>query len=225
MSKNSILIVLTLTFTALVMLVFAIWPESDLAATRYFYGMAQFAGSSASERLMRRILYIVPLIIPLAMLILWAVAKSGAKFALAYAPAGRSMFFVLACLTLTPGLLVNGVLKEVSGRPRPVHVKEFGGSAEFRPWYRFDGPCQSNCSFVSGEVSSSMTLIAPASLLPAPYNAVAIAGAFAFTIGTGYLRMSFGGHFLTDVLFAMLFTLLAVQLLHLMIMRRTGPRA
>ena len=61
------------------------------------------------------------------------------------------MIFLAVSLLLAPGLLVNVVLKEVSARPRPNQVENFGGSAEFRPWFRFDGACRSNCSFVSGE--------------------------------------------------------------------------
>jgi lipid A 4'-phosphatase len=45
-----------------------------------------------------------------------------------------SLFMVLAIL-LGPGLLVNVVMKQFWGRPRPVQIEEFGGKAPFRPFW------------------------------------------------------------------------------------------
>ena len=221
MLKKSVLLVLAALLLTVV--IFAVWPQLDLAVARYFYGSGQFAGSGNGERLLRRIFILAPLAVPLAMLVMWAAPFAGVRLRAALVPGNRSMVFVLVSLPLTPGLLVNVILKDNSARPRPVHVKEFGGPAEFRPWYRFDGACRSNCSFVSGEVSSSTWLAAPASLVPAPYRTPAIAAALAFGAATAYLRIAFGGHFLSDVLFAFLLTLLAILLLHALIMRKKSP--
>ena len=45
-------------------------------------------------------------------------------------------------------------------------------------------------------------MLAPASLAPLPWRAPAIAGAVVFGAAVGLLRMAFGGHFLSDVVFA-----------------------
>ena len=123
--------------------------------------------------------------------------------------AARSVF-LLASLALGPGLLVNGVLKENSHRPRPEQTVEFGGPWRFRPYEDFDGECRRNCSFVSGEVAASAWTLAPALLAPPPFRVLAVGAALAFTAATGALRMSFGGHYLSDVLLAALFTFLIV---------------
>ena len=212
MSKKSVL--LNAALLLLTALLFGLWPELDLAVAQYFYGAGAFAGAGTGERALRRVFYFAPLLVPLAMVLLWVAPKLGLSPPARFVPSGRSMIFVLLSLALAPGLLVNGVLKEYSGRPRPIHVKEFGGSVDFRPWNRIDGACRSNCSFVSGEVSASAWLTAPASLAPVPYRVPLMAAAMVFAAATGWLRMAFGGHFLSDVLFAILFTLLVVQVLY-----------
>src|SRR5690606_18360570 len=45
----------------------------------------------------------------------------------------RDSLFGLLALALGPGLLVNGILKEVWGRARPREILEFGGDATFTP--------------------------------------------------------------------------------------------
>ena len=89
-------------------------------------------------------------------------------------PDGRAIFFLLASLALGPGLLVNGVLKENSHRPRPEQTVEFGGPWRFRPFDEFDGECRRNCSFVSGEVATSAWTLAPALLAPPPFRVLAV---------------------------------------------------
>jgi len=53
-------------------------------------------------------------------------------------------------------------------------------------------------------------MVAPALLVPQPFRAVAIAAALAFGIVASALRMAFGGHFLSDVLFGGLISLIVV---------------
>ncbi len=102
------------------------------------------------------------------------------------------------------------MLKDHWHRPRPVQVVEFGGAEPFRPYDRLDGLCVRNCSFVSGEGASAFWTVAPALLLPPPWRAVALVGALCFAAAAGALRMAFGGHFLSDTLFAALFTWLVI---------------
>ena len=131
----------------------------------------------------------------------------------------RHMLFLAASFALGPGLLVNGVLKDLSHRPRPAQLVEFGGQDAFRPWYAFDGACKSNCSFASGEVAGAAWLLAPASLAPPPWRGIAIAAAGAVTIAVAGLRMAFGGHFLSDVIAAILVTLASIFVVHFLVRR------
>jgi membrane-associated phospholipid phosphatase len=131
----------------------------------------------------------------------------------------RHMLFLAASFALGPGLLVNGVLKGMSHRPRPAQLVEFGSQDTFRPWYAFDGGCKSNCSFASGEVAGATWLLAPASLAPPPCRGIAIAAVGAVTITVAGLRMAFGGHFLSDVIAAILVTLASILVVGFLVRR------
>jgi lipid A 4'-phosphatase len=132
---------------------------------------------------------------------------------------GRAIVFLLATLALAPGVLVNVVLKEHWGRPRPIDVREFNGSLAFVPWWDPRGACPHNCSFVAGEASGAFWTMAPAALAPPPLRIFAYAAAIGFGSAVGLLRMAFGAHFLTDVVFAGVFTFLIVWIVHGMVYR------
>ena len=74
--------------------------------------------------------------------------------------------FLLSTLLLGPLLLVNVILKNNWGRPRPVEVDLFGGEAPYVEVWRITGWCDDNCSFVSGEASSGIWFVAVAMVLP-----------------------------------------------------------
>nr|WP_252393696.1 phosphatase PAP2 family protein [Candidatus Rhodoblastus alkanivorans] len=141
-----------------------------------------------------------------------AIAKSFGR--VERGPGWRAIVFLVASLALGPGLLVNGVLKEVSHRPRPEQTLDFGGRWSFEPYDSFAGQCGHNCSFVSGEAATAAWTLAPALLAPPPARILAIAAALLFTLATGGLRMAFGGHYFSDVLFAALFTFVIVLALY-----------
>jgi membrane-associated phospholipid phosphatase len=112
------------------------------------------------------------------------------------------LIFLTATFALGPGLIVNEGFKAHMHRPRPVHVRDFGGAASFRPFYRADGDCAKNCSFASGETAAAFWMLAPAALAPPPWRAGAVGMALLFGTATGMLRVAAGGHFLSDVLFS-----------------------
>jgi hypothetical protein len=119
---------------------------------------------------------------------------------------GRTMLFLSLTFALAPGVVANVIFKEHWGRPRPVHVSEFNGPAQFVRWSDPTGGCQNNCSFFSGEVSAAAWTIAPALLVPAPYKPIAFAGALVFTAVNGLVRIAQGGHFFSDAAFALIAT-------------------
>ena len=202
---------LLLSFVALTLatlVVFALWPQIDLAAARFFYGESGFSHTPL-EVALRAFFNITPFVVLAIFIALYGLRRFG--YAVAYAPSGLQVAFLIATMAVGPGLIVNLGLKDHSHRPRPVHTQDFGGGAEFRPWYRFDGACRTNCSFVSGEGSEAFWMVAPASLAPPPFRPLAIAGALLFGVLTSVLRMAFGGHYLSDVLLAGLIVLIVVR--------------
>ena len=137
----------------------------------------------------------------------------------------QAALFVVLTLVLGPGLLVNTALKEHWARPRPAAVTEFGGDLAFKPWWDPRGACVSNCSFVSGEVSSATWLAAPALVLPPPWRYLALAGVAVYVTSVAMARLVAGGHFLSDVIFAALFTGLMIVAVHVGLYRRPRGRA
>lgn len=191
---------------------FALWPQLDLDAAAFFYRSGQFIGGTPTGDGFRRLFYDAPYVLLAALLIAALARKMGW---IARGPNGRAVVFLLATLALGPGLLVNGVLKEISHRPRPEQTKDFGGPWVFQPYDSFAGQCRKNCSFVSGEAATAAWTLAPALLAPPPARVAAVAAAVLFTLATGLLRMAFGGHYLSDVLFGALFSFVIVLGSHL----------
>jgi membrane-associated phospholipid phosphatase len=206
---------------ALTLAVFALWPGLDLSVAHVFYDRGGFIGHDRLERFGRDVFRVAPFVVLAAYIALYALRRAGV--ALFWAPSGLGVIFVIATLTVGPGLIVNLGLKDHAHRPRPVHVVEFGGPDEFRPWYRFDGACKANCSFVSGEAASGFWMVAPALVAPPPWRAPAVAGALAFGAAASVLRLAFGGHFLSDVLLGGLIALLVVFVARRLLWPRGGP--
>src|SRR5690606_2654542 len=70
-----------------------------------------------------------------------------------------SLFLALA-LVLGPGLIVNGLMKPLWGRPRPCQIVEFGGNVAYVPPFG-DGYYDDSNSFPSGHASIGFALMAP----------------------------------------------------------------
>ena len=206
--------------TVIVLAVFAIWPGLDLAVAGLFWGPEGFGGQSAAARFGRDFFRVTPFVVLAADVGLYLARRFGRR--VAYAPSFRALVFLGLTMALGPGALVNLTLKDHWHRPRPIHTVEFGGSQEFRPWYRDDGACYHNCSFVSGEASTGFWMVAPAMLAPPPARGPAIAGALAFGVGASLLRLAAGAHYLSDVLLGGLFTLILVAIAHLALWPRGG---
>jgi len=216
---RTLLVLLGLTFLTLV--VFALWPGIDLAVSHYFYDDHGFDGHNAPERLGRDFFRVAPFVVMAAYAALYALRRYGV--AVPFAPSGRGVISLVVTMTLGPGLIVNLGLKDHAHRPRPVQTRDFGGTDEFRPWYRFDGACRRNCSFASGEAASGFWMVAPASLAPPPLRAVALGAAIAFGVGASLLRIAFGGHYLSDTLLGGLISLIVIVLARWAIWPRGAP--
>lgn len=203
------LVVASLGAMALAAVVFVAWPGLDLSAAGLFAEAdGHFWGDTPVGRGFRRAFETLPFMILIGYAALYALRRFGGVRL--WAPNGAGLIVMAASLALGPGLLVNTVLKDHSHRPRPAQVDLFGGPDAFRPFYRFDGACIRNCSFVSGEGSTAFWTIAPALLVPLAYRAPAVAAALLFGALTGLLRMAFGGHFLSDTVFGALLTWLVI---------------
>lgn len=106
------------------------------------------------------------------------------------------------------GFIINGVLKEYWGRPRPKQVEAFGGTQPFRPFYSANFFHQSipSKSFPCGHASMGFYFFAFAFIGKRIDKKWLKNGAIVFALlfggAIGMARMMQGGHFLTDVLFS-----------------------
>lgn len=133
----------------------------------------------------------------------------------------RSIVFLAGSLALGPGLLVNGLMKTYSGRPRPIQTNLFGGHWHFMPAWHFSGACPSNCSFVSGEGATAIWLLAPVMLLPKELRLVVGVPIGLLGLALSLNRMAFGGHYLSDILLSFGITAAVMLALHRLIV--SGP--
>lgn len=112
----------------------------------------------------------------------------------------RGEILALAAYLLGPIILVNGLLKAYSGRPRPVDVTLFGGDMGFAAVGDFSGACMSNCSFVSGEAAAAGWLLCLIPLLRGPSRHILAALLIDISVAAPFLRVVMGSHFLSDAL-------------------------
>lgn len=200
--------------------VFRLDPDLDLAGAGLFYaGENRFIGSMPAGEAARRIFYYIPVGIVFVMVALRLLKQVRATSL--WAPDWRGVVFLLVSLIVGPGLLVNMVLKDHSHRPRPVQTEAFGGALPFRPIGSFDGACAKNCSFVSGEGAASFWTVAPALLVPAAMQPVALTAALCFGVAASLLRMAFGGHYLSDTIAAALLVWLVIAASWWTVVRRS----
>jgi lipid A 4'-phosphatase len=125
--------------------------------------------------------------------------------------------YLLSSLIVGPGLLVNVLFKENSGRPRPDAIMPFGGEAPFVGIWDMTDYCRGKCSFVSGEASVAIWLVAAAILLPAAWRGRGRVLIAAFAVLLSLNRIAFGRHFLSDVLMAWALTALVLAVLYRLI--------
>ncbi len=212
-----------IVLAALILVVFAIWPEFDLAGARYFYHGGGFFGRNAFERFGRDFFRVTPFVVLAAYAALWLAKHRG--FKLRWAPSGRAMIFLIATMIIGPGLIVNLGFKDHWHRPRPIQTQDFNGSSPFMPWYDDSGGCKKNCSFPSGEASTAFWMVAPASVLPPPWRGPAMFAAFTFGFCASVLRLAFGGHYLSDVLLGGLITLIVIEVVRRLIWPLGAPES
>jgi membrane-associated PAP2 superfamily phosphatase len=120
----------------------------------------------------------------------------------------RTSLFLLLALLVGPGLVVNVVVRDHWGRPRPRDVVPFGGTEEF--WKVLERrPGGTGHSFPSGHASSAFYLGAPFFLFRGRRQGRAAAFlvlGIGYGIVMGIARMGQGAHFASDIVWAGAFT-------------------
>ena len=204
---------------ALVSLIFLLAPDLDLAVSRFFY--VPPAGFSDARSSMLETLrdggVVIEWAFGLAVVAPLLIKVISPQLPLLVSP--RATLFVLATFALGPGLIVNGILKELWGRARPRAILEFGGDAIYSPAWLISDQCERNCSFVSGEAASAFCLVALVFLVRREWRLPVAAATLAFAAAVSFTRIAVGGHFLSDVLIAWLLTFCVMIVLYRLVLR------
>lgn len=198
---------------------FMLLPGVDLAMARLFYSPE--AGFALSDNVVLKALrksstYALMMIVLglLGEVVLGLRARAGR-----FRHYSRRAVVILAGLAIGPGLIVNGLLKSMWGRPRPIQTDVFGGDAAFTPAWTISDGCAKNCSFVSGEASSAAWMVAAVWLMTPPeWRRWTVPAALAYGIALSVNRMAFGGHFLSDTLLSWAITGLVLAILYRLIL-------
>ncbi len=216
-------LIIALVIAAVNGLALGLFPDLELSVSRHFHDVVDAGGNTFAWRIDPPLMMardiglwvgtaiIIPVLAALAIKLILPTRKLLIP--------GRAIVFLVATLALGPGLLVNVVLKDHWGRSRPIDVTQLGGTEHYVRWWDPRGDCPNNCSFVSGDVAGAFWTLAPAALVPAPWRALAYGAALALGTGMAALRVMAGGHFLSDVVFAGVFTFLVIWLAHALIYR------
>jgi membrane-associated PAP2 superfamily phosphatase len=112
--------------------------------------------------------------------------------------------FLACALIVGPGLIINVVLKDHFGRPRPRQIEKFGGDLKFAPLGEptFDSRGR---SFPSGHASMGFFWFAPAIYFWSRSRRLGwglIGLGFIHGGLMGFARMAQGGHWLSDVIWS-----------------------
>jgi lipid A 4'-phosphatase len=216
-------LIIALVIAAVNGLLFGLFPEFELRVAQHFHDVVDAGGNTFAWRVYPPLMLArdIGLWIPAAIIIPVMIALA-IKFVLPTYKLlipGRAIVFLVATLALGPGVLVNVILKDHWGRSRPIDITQLGGAERYVRWWDPRGDCPNNCSFVSGDVSGAFWTLAPAALTPPAWRPVAYGAALALGSVMSAFRVMAGGHFVSDVVFAGVFTFLVIWLAYSLIYR------
>jgi membrane-associated PAP2 superfamily phosphatase len=140
------------------------------------------------------------LVLTLTTLILWMASFHSRKLR----PWRRPCLVVVLTSLLAAGLVVNAVLKQYWGRPRPSQTIEFGGKWEYRPIFP-PGPPGKGASFPCGHCTMGFVFLAMASFRrqsrPLAYGGVAAGIVMGGLLSAA--RVVQGAHFFSDTIWSL----------------------
>ena len=186
-------------FFLISILIFLIFPLLDIKISSLFFSVNSFMSERYSiiksiRILLKNLMIIIPIFgLFFFLFILQRKKKKELRFRLAVV--GLLIGPIIGC-----GVIANLIFKENWGRARPVHITEFGGNKIFsNPFIRSD-QCETNCSWISGETSGAFSFMVGTIILRNHIFFICnwILGFFVF-----FCRLSMGGHFFSDNLFAL----------------------
>lgn len=195
------------------------FPQIDISFSRLFIqSNGHFFSDHAPFFFFMR--HLMQVILPICVLVLaiLAVAARWSDRIRQFLPTRASLYLIL-CILIGPGLVVNWGMKEHWGRPRPAHTLIFGGDKVFQPAWVMSNQCTANCAFVCGDASVGFVGLALVPLVRRRRRRTVILSALLAGSLIGLSRIAVGGHFLSDVMFSGFLTYFACLVCSVCILR------
>ncbi len=129
----------------------------------------------------------------------------------------KPLIVILLTLILGPGLLINVIGKNFSGRPRPRDIVEFGGDWKYRKVFELGVPGKGH-SFPCGHASMGFVFYALYVVLRDKkklWSCLWLLFSLFFGFSIGISRMVQGAHFLSDVIWSGVFTFISAEFVFL----------
>lgn len=161
------------------------WPLGKLFPFLLAYNFGEFVG-------------LVPGLFAIAILIASIRVKKFVKWR-------RACWFIVALFIVAPLFIVNVVLKDNWGRPRPKYVEEFGGIYKYQPALVVGDRGDGKKSFPSGHAAMGFCFMAPYFIFNNTNRKAALAwlwSGIAAGIFIGLARMTQGAHWPSDVVWS-----------------------
>ena len=209
--------ILNTLFFILFALIFYLFPSYDITFSNFFFTNNLFISEKYEAiKDLRNLLKDSMVMFPVTVLLFLIIhhffkAKYNMKQRIKYALIG----FIIGPI-IGSGLIANLFFKDNWGRARPIQVSEFGGEKSFTPAFVKTDQCEKNCSWISGESSAAFSFIAGSIILKSPifFYLNLIIGVL-----VSFCRVSMGGHFLSDNIFAFSFMVYLAILYKFMVIK------
>lgn len=124
----------------------------------------------------------------------------------------RPALLALLAAVLANGIIIDGVLKNTMGRPRPVQIEAFGGTAVFHGLFRPGDDTGSHRSFTTGHGAAAFSLMCLGLGCQRRWRRRWFGVGIALGSVVGLARILQGGHFLSDVIFSFYVVWLSCEL-------------
>lgn len=189
--------ILLLLITALL---FNLFPW-DMAVQRYYYRGSWVLDNNVLVRIIYHYGNIPALLVTIGALIVFVHSiRDNSR----YRTYRRLSLYLVLAMIVGPGLIVNSLLKDNWGRPRPRDIVEFGGRHQYEAPLRID-PASGGKSFPCGHATMGFYFFAPAFVLMLKRRkwgrALWVFGLL-YGLLIGWVRVVQGGHFVSDVIFS-----------------------
>lgn len=202
-----------------VSLVFVFFPEIDLYVSSLFFDGTGFPmNGSAFEEFFYGSIKPILIFFIVSSLLLFAYNIIRNKNILGLR--AKVLLYLVLVMSVAPALLVDTLFKGNWERARPAQIVEFGGEKQFTPAFIISD--QGGYSFISGHTAGAFSLLGFA-LLAKRQRAFWIAMVYSYGALVSFVRVSAGGHFLSDVVTSFFLVTLFAHLFYKLLIEESTP--